>query len=691
MATDCPIPSRHSQASQSRLASAFVWAAWSVMLLAAFWFADRFGNRVPFVDEWRYIPILTDEEAITPEWLWQPHGEHRIPIAKFIWATFIKQTRSFKVGAYINVALLGIASLMLLRTAQTFDGGLTYSDAVIPVLLLHFGHGYNLQWWWQIMEILPSLVLCILLVAIIRVEPQFCGRWAFVAGACLMAIPFCGPSGLPSALAISVWTCVLGIRAIQKNRPATSFTGLAVTAMAFAAMILVGLYFVRLKKPDHMPPSPGLEATARTAAQFLSVSVGPGASEIWPKKSIAIALFVAVGCLLLVSAWFRRPAERFRIAGLTLLTAAIFPLALSLGWGRAYAGASAGLSHWYAIFGAPPLLSAYFAWRLYAPGLLGATVRGAMLAAICAMLAFNLIWSRRAFVPFHHQMVNFINDLNAGLPLPALCDRYSSIVASGDNAPIFLEPCFQKLKDAGFPVFQPLCSPSLVEPSSYFMFKPAHEGTWDDRTFTGASADAYMAFALDEPQFVYAVRIIFSYQSAPNPTTCKFLWRHSGTSDFSSDDRQSTWQQITSQQPCTRTVLVRDVIDEIRIYPCAGKSVFRLEQLSMLIEDDGLSTVVGAFERLDDQVIAGYAWDSSRIDHAVGVDIKDGDNHLATVTASQFREDLRYAGMGSGCHAFTIPTPAALKDGREHRVRVLISGTQRHLSGSPKRFVCTMQ
>jgi hypothetical protein len=65
------------------------------------------------------------------------------------------------------------------------------------------------------------------------------------------------------------------------------------------------------------------------------------------------------------------------------------------------------------------------------------------------------------------------------------------------------------------------------------------------------------------------------------------------------------------------------------------------------------------------------------------VDIYDGDRKLATVVADQYRVDLHDAGIGDGQHAFNYRTPASLKDGKPHAIRVKTSGANKVLSGCP--------
>jgi hypothetical protein len=55
-----------------------VWGIWAVMTIAALAFVWRFGNDVPFWDEWNMVNALTGAQPITIKWLWALHNGHRI-------------------------------------------------------------------------------------------------------------------------------------------------------------------------------------------------------------------------------------------------------------------------------------------------------------------------------------------------------------------------------------------------------------------------------------------------------------------------------------------------------------------------------------------------------------------------------------------------------------------------------------
>ena len=59
---------------------------------------------------------------------------------------------------------------------------------------------------------------------------------------------------------------------------------------------------------------------------------------------------------------------------------------------------------------------------------------------------------------------------------------------------------------------------------------------------------------------------------------------------------------------------------------------------------------------------------------------------VATGTANQFRQDLVNAGIGDGKYGFTIPMPAALKDGQTRSLRVMVTGSTFSLKNTPQTF-----
>lgn len=96
----------------------------------------------------------------------------------------------------------------------------------------------------------------------------------------------------------------------------------------------------------------------------------------------------------------------------------------------------------------------------------------------------------------------------------------------------------------------------------------------------------------------------------------------------------------------------------------------------------------GTLDRGDCQVLVGWAWDSTRPDTPVEVEIHEGPKLLARVTADRLRPGLRDHGKGDGRHGFSVPTPAALKDGKPHVVHIKVAASDFELVQSPRTITC---
>ena len=96
----------------------------------------------------------------------------------------------------------------------------------------------------------------------------------------------------------------------------------------------------------------------------------------------------------------------------------------------------------------------------------------------------------------------------------------------------------------------------------------------------------------------------------------------------------------------------------------------------------------GNFETADCSSITGWAWDPQQPNTPISVNIYADNNLVATVSANQFRQDLLNAGIGNGAHGFSLATPANLKDGQPHQIRVLIVSTMSDINNSPKTITC---
>jgi hypothetical protein len=216
------------------------------------------------------------------------------------------------------------------------------------------------------------------------------------------------------------------------------------------------------------------------------------------------------------------------------------------------------------------------------------------------------------------------------------------------------------------------------------------EMNWKEGTGEVLGLESYLDFVLPSPQLVAAIQLKYSYKHDNSPATLRAQWRRSDLQDFTGRERSSDVKLVSNPGERTATIWVNnEIIDQLRIHPNNKSCTFTLAEIVLLVPESGQPKVdsgsgEGFLDLVDEGQIAGWAWDKNQPDNAILVDIYDDDKKLTTVLADRFREDLVEAGIGNAKHCFSYPTPASLKDGKVHTIRVKTSRANKELSGCPK-------
>jgi hypothetical protein len=90
----------------------------------------------------------------------------------------------------------------------------------------------------------------------------------------------------------------------------------------------------------------------------------------------------------------------------------------------------------------------------------------------------------------------------------------------------------------------------------------------------------------------------------------------------------------------------------------------------------------GFLDEVSCEVVRGWAWDPSKPDAPLTVELYDGNRLLKTLAADQLRPDLKDLGKGNGKHMFREATPKEFFDGRPHSIRAVIKGSTFELKPS---------
>jgi hypothetical protein len=116
------------------------------------------------------------------------------------------------------------------------------------------------------------------------------------------------------------------------------------------------------------------------------------------------------------------------------------------------------------------------------------------------------------------------------------------------------------------------------------------------------------------------------------------------------------------------------------------KRLFLLAAFSLSACSGPKTAYNGVIDDVNCDNIIGWAVDWSRVAEPIDVTVFDDDGRVnLRVRASLPRVNFR---PGEQSHGFTIPVPAALKDGKSHFVHVAFEGTKAELRHSPRPLNC---
>jgi hypothetical protein len=439
--------------NNDRGAALFVYSVWGLALAFALGLVAHFGHNAPFNDDFAIIPWWTGERPITLSWLWEPHNEHRIALPKLVLLALASISGGdFRAGMYFNVLALGGLALALVVVAKKLRGRLKFTDAVLPMACLHWGHYDNFLWCFQVGFVVPVVLTGSLLLIIVTSKSPFPTVRAFLAGVCLVLLGFCGAPGIAFVPGMACWLGYCGLHTWREGSARGKRNGIAMLAFTGTALLVVGLYFVQLKTVSH--PQVGLWAQLRVSSEVLSLMCGLMAEGSWPYLAVGLVALSLFSAAFLVREWFYSPGNRVRTLGLFFFLGSMAVLALGIAWGRAwmeqwFGPRLVGFAPRYVTLAAPLLVCLYYVWQVL-PCFYADVIHMVLFMTLCAGLPVDV---QRAYAYAHvrHQALSaFEKDLAAGTPSRELAKRYNGLfLVFPLRPPEFLEKYLYRLHQAG--------------------------------------------------------------------------------------------------------------------------------------------------------------------------------------------------------------------------------------------------
>jgi hypothetical protein len=440
-------------------ARAFVWSVWLVMLLVALGCLTKYGHNIPFSEDWWLVSPLTGNEPSLTKWFWIQNNEHRIPFPKLILLVLLKIANGdVRVGMLFNIFILGSLALAMFYIARRIRGGRTsFADAFFPIALLHLGNWENMFWSWQLTQIVPTVLACVILLTLVSNQTFATPRATIIAGISLMLLPLSGANGLIFVPIMALWLSYCGFRQwrASKMQGEGIWPGAFLMASAVIALGLTGLYFIGFTRPVPATAAPGLGASLMAAMQFLALGFGPVARSSWTLSIAAALAILGPSTVVAIRAILRqKDQERYRTLGILLFFGNVAIYALAIGWGRAEV---LQLPAWggvwptrYVLLAVPALITAFFIWELYGSIRFRAVVQYSLFLGMLVLIPFNTIHGRWWYDWYLQGVKPFEEDLLAEMSRSELIERHQNFLLT------WMQPNGDKLQmlhDAGIAPF----------------------------------------------------------------------------------------------------------------------------------------------------------------------------------------------------------------------------------------------
>lgn len=587
-----PAPQTTSSLVSSRGASLFVWGVWALMQLAALVLVGRYGNNVPFQDEWGLVPVLTGRQPITLGFLWAQHNDHRIFLPRLLYFALLKLSGGdFRSVMLFNAVALGALAFAMIWVARRVRGQTSYADAFFPLALLHWGHYENILWSFQVQFVLSTTLAGVLLLIVVRYGDDLTRGAVFLAGVCLLLLPLCGANGLAYVPALALWLAYAGVVRWRRAGPGSKRDGLVLLAFALAAFALVAFYFVGYQSQRSSFAGPGLRASVRATLQLLSFGFGPAAPAFWPYLLVAAPLLMLISAVVLLRAGALRQEERTRALGLLLFLGGVACLALGIGWGRSE------FYPRYTTLMVPSLCCVYFVWTLYGVPTSRQVLQMGLFTLMASMGSTNFLEGRDYARGRHEQYKGFERDLTAGNSVYELVKDHGPFLAVGTYNELI--DSLRLLHDAKIGQYQRLQpnAPPVREVPLPVVPAAVRQATWNKSIAVTTDGNAHLLFTLKKAQPVHAIRLRYTYKksnSGPgfgrSGPVIKLMWKHSGQNQFAvaapdsllkPQPRQFAFEPEPSKD--TVTIWVFDTLDQFRIYPDTEPCVFQLSEIVLLV------------------------------------------------------------------------------------------------------------
>ncbi len=321
-----------------RAARWFVRAVTLACCVAAGWLVVKQGTgAVPAQDEWEVLGRYADSDF--GEWLFQHHNEHRYPLGRLIWMGTLRACGfDFRGPMFVSVGLLTAAAVVLQWTARRLRGFTHPLDALPAVLLLHFGHAFNLYMGYQVAFTAFAYGLAGWVWCGVNWGATGRERWAWASAVYAVSLLFAGGFGVVASPLVVGWLGYVAVVSAVRRRWVTAGAFVALTAGVVGYTWWV-LDTLPASNTERLHPVNQFVRWMTAAGDYLSGALGnwgPDREGGWGRTVATTAVVALTLAALGVAVWWViRGSLGRRAAGAVLLAAVLVTVGSALAVGLA--------------------------------------------------------------------------------------------------------------------------------------------------------------------------------------------------------------------------------------------------------------------------------------------------------------------------------------------------------------------
>jgi hypothetical protein len=312
-----------------------VWIGWVGAAAFALAATAVHGRWLPWSDDFDIVPYLTGDKAVTANWLWSQHNEHRIPLVKLLFVGLGRLSGAdYRWTLAFNALLLSATAAALIVAAARLRGRAAWTDVLFPAVLLHLGQG-ALVWAFHSQFLLTTVLGGLFVAVAVAGSPAAPWRAAALAIlACLL--PLTGSSGLLVSAGAALLLAAEAVWPASAGSPSPPMArGLAAAGAIVTAAVALS-YVATLK----LGPADGYAGPWQTlvaSVDMLSSYPGSPVARMREPWRLATILAIAGTLAAAVPALRRSAAGAPDRRGLVILVgylACLGLVAAAIGYGR---------------------------------------------------------------------------------------------------------------------------------------------------------------------------------------------------------------------------------------------------------------------------------------------------------------------------------------------------------------------